>query len=337
MNGAGRRWLELSVRCPPDVDDAALVVEALLALGGRAAEEREGWILTHLTTTDEPGDSVERARARLHEISGLEAVEVQGRWREHEEWSETWKRGLGPRRITRRILVHPSWVPTPDDPPAATIVLDPGMAFGTAEHGTTRGCLRLLDETLAVGDSVVDVGSGSGILAIAAVLLGARACVAVEADPLSFEALLENVERNGVGDRIRCVEVRLDEEGLERLGPVSGVVANIETGVLRPLLAGFARVLPPGGWLILSGILEGEWPALRAEAEEKGLRCVRVDEDGIRDAIRHYVSDAHQLAEGAGAAPLAALLAERDAMRGKQVALMLTGGNIDRASVKAIL
>jgi len=146
MNGAGRRWLELSVRCPPDVDDAALVVEALLALGGRAAEEREGWILTHLTTTDEPGDSVERARARLHEISGLEAVEVQGRWREHEEWSETWKRGLGPRRITRRILVHPSWVPTPDDPPAATIVLDPGMAFGTAEHGTTRGCLRLLDE-----------------------------------------------------------------------------------------------------------------------------------------------------------------------------------------------
>jgi len=279
MSGAGRRWLELSARCPPDQDAAALVVEALLALGGRAAEERDGWVLTHLPAPDGPDEAVERACALLREVAGLEAADVRGHWREHEEWSETWKRGLGPRRITERILVHPSWLPTPTDAPAATIVLDPGMAFGTAEHATTRGCLRLLDHAVSVGDSVLDVGSGSGILAIAAVLLGARACVAVEADTLSFEALGENVERNRVGDRVRCIEARLDVEGLLRLGPVSGVVANIETGVLRPLLPGFRGVLSPGGWLILSGILEDEWPPLRADAEGQGLRCVRIDED----------------------------------------------------------
>jgi ribosomal protein L11 methyltransferase len=280
MKEAGPRWLELAARCPTDPDAAALVVEALLSLGGRAAEEREGWILTHVLAPGGPAEAAERVRARVREVAGLEGVEVRSRWREHEEWSETWKRGLGPRRITERILVRPSWTPAPDAPPQATIVLDPGMAFGTAEHGTTRGCLRLLDETLGVGDSVLDVGAGSGILAVAAALLGARACVAVEADPLSFETLLENVERNGVGDRVRCVRARVDAEDILRLGPVSGVVANIETGVLRPLLAGFAGALLPGGWLILSGILDAEWSSLRSAAEAEGLRFARLDEDG---------------------------------------------------------
>ncbi|HUF76874.1 MAG TPA: 50S ribosomal protein L11 methyltransferase [Longimicrobiales bacterium] len=280
MSGAGRRWLELSARRPVAEDLAPLVVEALLSLGGRAAEEREGWLLTHLPAPDELDAFLAEARRAIEAATGIDGIEVRGVWREHEDWSETWKRGLGPRRITDRILVHPSWLPAPGDTPPATIVLDPGMAFGTAEHGTTRGCLRLLDRAVRPGDTAVDVGAGSGVLAIAAVLLGAASCTAIEADPLSCEALRENVERNHVADRVRCVEARVDAKELARLAPVAGVVANIETGVLRPLLGGFARALAPGGWLILSGILEAEWPALRADAEAAHFRFVDLDADG---------------------------------------------------------
>jgi ribosomal protein L11 methyltransferase len=280
MSGAGRRWLELSARCPPAEDAAPLLAEALLSLGGRAVEERGDWLLTHVPAPDDLDAFLETARGVLQTATGLEAIEVRGVWREHEEWAETWKRGLAPRRITDRILVHPSWISPPGERAEATIVLDPGMAFGTAEHGTTRGCLRLLDQAVRREDAVLDVGSGSGILAIAAVLLGAELCVAVEADPLSCEALRENVERNRVADRVRCVEALVDAHDLVRLGPVSGLVANIETGVLKPLLPGFAGALSPGGWLILSGILDGEWTSLRAEAELAAFRFVALDADG---------------------------------------------------------
>jgi ribosomal protein L11 methyltransferase len=280
MSDTGRRWLELSVRCPPADDASSLIVEELLALGGRAAEERGRWIVTHVPEPVDLDAFLAVARGALQAATGVESIEVRTLWREHEEWSETWKRGLAPRRITDRILVHPSWLPARAEGVEATIVLDPGMAFGTAEHGTTRGSLRLLDRAVIRGDDVLDVGAGSGILAIAAVLLGASSCVAVEADALSFETLQENVERNGVADRVRCVEARLDEEGLARLGPVAGVVANIETGVLTPLLPGFARAVVPGGWLILSGILEGEWSSMRERAEAAGFHFVALDADG---------------------------------------------------------
>lgn len=286
MSGAGRRWLELSARCPPGDDRSDLLVEGLLELGGRAAEERDGWLVTHLATSADPSAPADldalmaRARDTLRAATGLEAVEVRATWREHEEWSETWKRGLAPRQVTARILVRPSWLSSPPEATGVTIVLDPGMAFGTAEHGTTRGSLRLLDGALVPGDRVLDVGAGSGILAIAAALLGAAEVVAIEADELSCEALRENLGHNHVQDRVRCVEGRVDATGLVALGPASGIVANIESGVLTPLMPGFAGALRPGGWLILSGILEHEWPVMRETAELAGFRFVALDADG---------------------------------------------------------
>ena len=96
------------------------------------------------------------------------------------------------------------------------------MAFGTAEHGTTRGCLRLLDKVVQSGDRVLDVGAGSGILSIAAALLGAEEVVAIEADSFGFKALCENVERNGVTNRVQCFELHVDTKGIRDFGPVSG-------------------------------------------------------------------------------------------------------------------
>lgn len=282
--GAGRRWIELRVRCPTDPDAAGLVIEGVLALGGRAAEERDGWIVTHLDVPpDAPADLealAHDARRSLGAATGADDLDVSAEWREHEAWSETWKRGLGPRQVTERILVRPSWVPSPAGATGAEIVLDPGMAFGTAEHGTTRGSLRLLDRALSPGDRVLDVGAGSGILAIAAARLGAAEVLAIEADPLAFEALLENVERNGVRDRVRCLAHRVGAADLATYGPASGIVANLEAGALEDLMPGFARALERGGWLVVSGVLEPEWMRLRGVAERAGFRFVALDSDG---------------------------------------------------------
>ncbi|MBM4185185.1 MAG: 50S ribosomal protein L11 methyltransferase [Gemmatimonadetes bacterium] len=275
-----RRWLQMRVRPRADPDLSPLLVEGLLAVGARAAEERDGWIVTAVEEPADLEEFVEGAKTTLRDLSGSDDFELEVEWRSHEDWAETWKRGLAPRRITERILVRPSWIPAPPDAPPIDIVVDPGMAFGTAEHGTTRGCLRLLDEAVQAGDRVLDVGSGSGILAIAASRLGASSVVAIEADALACEALRENLEHNAVQERVRCVEAMVGPDDLAALGPVDGVVANIESRPLLGLMEGFVRALAPGGWLILSGILDHEWPSVREAAERAGLLMRRVDEDG---------------------------------------------------------
>jgi ribosomal protein L11 methyltransferase len=271
------RWLELRVRDRGAAEPSPLLVEGLLALGARAAQEIDGW---YVTAIEEPPDAdafIERATATLREVSGSESVELETSWRSQEDWAETWKRGLEPRWITERLLVRPSWAPVASDRPHVEIVIDPGMAFGTAEHATTRGCLRLLDRVVEKGDRVLDVGSGSGILAIAAGGLGAESVVAIEADRLACEALRENIERNRAGDRVRCVEAMVAPDDLARMGPVSGVIANIESGPLTTLMPGFAAAVEPGGWLILSGILDHEWPSMRERAEAAGFRMQELD------------------------------------------------------------
>ena len=280
MSQAGRRWLEVAVRCPSAGDAASLLVDGLLVLGGRAAEERDGWYVTHLPSPEDLDRFRDHASSVLEEATGLEDVELRTTWREHEDWAETWKRGLGFRRLTERVAVRPSWIDSPDDAPPVVVVIDPGMAFGTAEHGTTRGSVRLLDRAVSPGERLLDVGAGSGVLAIAAALLGAAEVVAIEGDLLSCEALSENVELNGVADRVRVVEGLANAEDLAALGPVDGVLANIESAVLRRLMSGFERAIRPGGWLVLSGILADEWPSLRSDAEAAGFRFRELDEDG---------------------------------------------------------
>lgn len=280
MSTSPRRWLELGVRRggAPDLDP--LLVEGLVALGGRAVLEVDDLFVTHVAEPEDLEAFLDQARATFAELLGPEPVDITTNWVDHEDWAETWKRGLAPRRIGGCLVVTTTWHPVDPGPGDIILVIDPGMAFGTAEHGTTRGCLRLLERAVGTGHRVLDVGAGSGILGIAAARLGAAEVLALEGDPLATEALAENVALNGVADRVRWEERWADKAFLAALAPCDGVVANIESGILRPLMGGFAAALRPGGWLILSGILEHEWPGIRDAAEGAGFEFVDLDADG---------------------------------------------------------
>lgn len=272
------RWLVLSARVPAE-ELRPLAAEGLLALGGAAVQEDGDVLTTYLLPPDDPEARVAEARARLAEWLPGEPPELSWRWQENEDWARRWKEGLRPRRLTRRLVVKPTWTEWKEGRGEVVIDIDPQMAFGTGEHATTRGCLRLLDGALRPGDRVLDVGSGSAILSIAAARLGAAEALAVEYDPDANLNARENVVLNGVEGRVRIVEALADPGLLSGLGSFDLILANILSSVIRPLLPAFRDALAPGGRLIVSGILRDEHAEVVRDAEAAGFRVEEVDEE----------------------------------------------------------
>ena len=276
-----KRWLVLAVRGPsPEL--AGLVADGLLALGGAAVEERDGASVTYLLPPGDPESFVREARGQLASwMPEGTALEVEWHWQQDQDWAAEWKRGLAPRQVTERVVVKPTWTEWEAAEGQVVIDIDPQMAFGTGEHATTRGCLRLLDGSLRPGDRVLDVGSGSAILAIAASRLGAGETVAVEYDPDANLNARENLELNGVEERVRIVEAMADPALLRGLGRFDLLLANILSSVIRPLLPAFREALggSPEGRLIVSGILRAEHADVVRDAESAGFRVARTDEE----------------------------------------------------------
>lgn len=171
------------------------------------------------------------------------------------DWSERWKLGIHVQSLGS-LFIAPPWL-SADLDPEHTIVIEPGMAFGTGEHATTRGVVRLLQQVIRPGDRVADLGAGSAVLSIAAAKLGASRVAAIELDHDAIGNAEENVARNGVGDRVTVIEG--DAASLLPLvAPVDVITANIISSVLLELLPVIATALVPGGHAILSGILATE-------------------------------------------------------------------------------
>ena len=275
------RWLVLTARTTADDPLRDLLAEGLLALGGLSVEEKDDELTTYLPPPDEgPEAFVEHAAEFLAEwLMDDEPPELTWRWQDNEDWEREWRKGLEPRRVTDRLVIKPSWTDWEAEPGQVVIDIDPQMAFGTGEHATTRGCLRLIEAAVRAGDRVLDVGSGSGILSIAAARLGAAEVVAVELDEDANINARENLERNGAADRVTLIERMADPELLERLDRFDLVVANILSGVIRPLLPAFRSALgnEPGGRLIVSGILQTEHGDVLRDAEAAGFRLEHVD------------------------------------------------------------
>jgi ribosomal protein L11 methyltransferase len=175
------------------------------------------------------------------------------------DWSERWKLGIHIQSLGA-LFVSPPWLSASLDP-ARTIVIDPGMAFGTGEHATTRGVIRLLERVVQPGDRVADLGTGSAVLAIAAAKLGANRVAAIELDHDAIGNAEENVARNDVADRVTVIEGDAATL-LPLVAPVNVITANIISSVLLELLPVIARALATDGHAILSGILSVEREAM---------------------------------------------------------------------------
>ena len=193
------------------------------------------------------------------------------------DWAQRWREGVRSHQVGG-LRVAPPWLDDPADS-AHTIIIDPGMAFGTGEHATTRGMLRLLCTVVRPGDRVADLGAGSGVLAIGAAKLGATRVAAIEMDPDAIPNAQANVDRNGVAGRVLVIPGDACAL-LPLVAPVRVISANIVSSVIIELLPTMATSIDGDGRAVLGGILLAERPALCEILDAQGWR---VEAEDIED------------------------------------------------------
>jgi ribosomal protein L11 methyltransferase len=242
-------WIEVRVRCGESPQRDA-VVAALIAAGAAGVQEVDDGLRTHLPEGAELEEieNAVRAAGSGASISYSDAGEI--------DWAARWPARVGVRRVGR-VAVAPPWLAGEIADAEIPIVIEPATAFGTGEHETTRGILALMQGIIRVGDVVSDLGAGSAVLSIAAAKLGASRVAAVELDEQAIGNAEENVERNGVSDRVTIIHGDAALL-LPLLAPVRVILANIISGVIVELAPAMRAALAPDGRLIVSGILVSE-------------------------------------------------------------------------------
>ena len=235
-----------------------------------------------------PGEDAARVRRSLRLALRFAPLESPPRWRRacrlpEDDWRHSWKRFFKPQRIGQRLLIKPSWATYEVTAADTVIEIDPGMAFGTGQHPTTAMCLRALEERLRPGDYVLDLGTGSGILAIAAARLGAGPVLALDVEPQAVKAARQNAAANGVEGAVEVREGTLSDGALgERFDLI---VANISGLTIERLAAPLAGSLKAGGTLIVSGFLDDTVEGLRRVLGEAGLNVERAQAEGVWRAL----------------------------------------------------
>jgi len=264
------RWWAVDVRIAPERRES--IGAWLVARTGYAVEEREDGTLVGFA---EDEAAAERLSVAVTREAGA-PVQVTRRALDSVDWSTHWRDGLGARRVGR-LTVAPSWAVTAADGPL--VVLDPESAFGSGEHGSTRTAVALLERHLRAGDRVVDLGSGSGILAIAAAVLGASRATGVDLDAEANQVAARNADRNGVTERVRF----LDGDAADLaplLGPCELVISNILRSVNVRLLPAIISALAPRGIAIFAGMEAIEAPIFRPVLAGAGFAVLDEALDG---------------------------------------------------------
>ena len=281
-------WLQVRLAITPD--QAAFYEDALLDVGAVSVTFMDAedqpifepdlgttplWTHTHLLALFEGDADAEQVLAHLRLLTGDELPEHQVERIEDQDWERSWMDNFQPMRFGRRLWIVPSWHAAPE-PDAVNLLLDPGLAFGTGTHPTTALCLQWLDGQVLEGCSVLDFGCGSGILAIAALLLGAERAVGTDIDPQALEASRDNASRNGI-DPARF-PLYLPQDLPDEQADV--VVANILAGPLVQLAPQITARVKHGGRLALSGILAEQADEVRAAYAEAFELDPTAEQDG---------------------------------------------------------
>ena len=254
-------------------------------LGARVDTSRPQVVHGYLPALDarRVEEAIERARRELGHLQafGLRPIgELETRLLHEEDWADAWKRHFPVMRVGRRLVVRPSWREHSPAVGDVVIALDPGMAFGTGLHPTTRLCLAGIeawaDEGLLDGARLLDVGCGSGILAVAGSLLGAAEVVGLDTDPLAVEATRANAARNGLGERLAA-----RQGSLPVVDPPFGLVAaNLIASLLVELAPLLADAVRPGGRLLAGGVFVDREAEVESALRAVGLALVARSGEG---------------------------------------------------------
>lgn len=307
------RWLEVTLPVPADRLERVCDILTANGMAGLVVEE-EGDFLRFLEQNRQYWDYVdeglaqrmkgasrvkfyvpdsEEGRGQLRRyLAGLEEYEPQTVSLREEDWATSWQKYYQPIPVGRRVYIVPDWMRGQAVPEGRTpLYLNPGLTFGTGAHPTTQLCLELLEEVLQSGDKVLDLGCGSGILAIAALAMGASWAIGIDIDPKAADVAFENAALNGVGpDRLSVYagDVLRDNKLAARLGAGQNrvVLANIVADVIIPLSAKAGELMAPDGVFLTSGIIDDREDEVRAALEANGFAVVKHLERGGWHAFR---------------------------------------------------
>ena len=289
-------WLELAVEADPEAVEAVSEIIGRVATGGTTVEPAFDLVDEGLGARIDPtrpavvrgylpagdGSAAETAQEAAAEVAaglghlqafGLRHIgELRVRTVREADWADAWKAYFPVMRIGRRLVIRPTWRRHRAAADDVVVALDPGMAFGTGLHPTTRLCLAALeplaDDGRLTDARILDVGCGSGILAIAALKLGASTALGVDTDPIAVESTAANAARNGLEDRLSARAGSLPTD----TGPFEVVLANLVAGVLIPLAPLLLAEVAPTGTLLASGIFADREDEVREAFESAGLR-----------------------------------------------------------------
>ncbi len=293
-------WLEVSLVVDNEVAEAVAEVLSRYAPNGVVVEREADQTNDqdteiklgpcHVSAYLDMNDQIEATRQKVEEalyyLGTISKIpEPTFTYIKNQNWMESWKKFYNPVLIGKKIIILPAWIPQKDDSRIA-IKIDPSMAFGTGTHPTTQLCLEAIEHTIIPGEDVIDVGCGSGILSICALLLGAKHALGVDIEEESIRNSLENASRNGVAEKLELHQGSVKEikAGQFSISQAHLVTVNIIAPILISLFAdGLSDLIAPEGKIILSGILEDQEQNVRNAAESNGL--IYCERNQIKDWV----------------------------------------------------
>lgn len=287
--GSSSLWYEITAQTPPALVEEVTALMIAVAPGGITVEQPVDILGPEMGFRVRGGEPVllkayvpssELGAVLISDLrNGMEAypsVQLTAKPIYEQDWAVSWREFFGVVETGGRVVVVPTWVEHHPKPGQVIVRLDPGQAFGTGHHETTRLCLAALDGLARPGITMLDVGTGSGVLSIAAVKLGVPNVVAIDIDPIAAEVAVRNCEANGVAMHVAVSAGTLSTEHPGRYGLV---VSNISTPANTALAPIFGAVLEPDGDLLLSGILSSDSEGVLSAMREQGLQVVAITEE----------------------------------------------------------